>query len=431
MIIINSLAVAAYLYYSTEGQFLSSFVPTFVQPQNAIESEVPPAAIRKSSKAIRLPNLVPSVRTNATRSILVWNSAHRIETAAFGFGGKELFEKQGCEFTDCEVTDTKLQPNRSLESFDAIIIQMHEIWMAPWPEFKRRPEQRLIWLSQESPQTLPVNFQDSRFDHFFNWTMTYRLNSDIQLRYGRVLLDISKLGVEKLLVGIPPADRNYAANKTRPVVWMASHCGTKSLRETYVRELSKSIPVDIYGACGGAKALSCSRNHEHWLSHPHCYDELASKYKFYFSAENSFCTDYATEKFYHILAHDMVPVVYGVADYSLLAPPHSYINALDYTPEELAAYLTELDRNDTLYNGYFWWKDHYTVEAGVEQMARHGFCDLCRKLHLEDGLVQVYPDMFSDWSWEKQCIEIPAWGSTNNTELKNILNIYRNKNKIN
>ena len=50
----------------------------------------------------------------------------------------------------------------------------------------------------------------------------------------------------------------------------------------------------------------------------------------------------------------MVPVVYGLGNYSAVAPPHSFINVLDFAgPAELAAYLKYLDGNDTAYNEYF------------------------------------------------------------------------------
>jgi alpha-1,3-fucosyltransferase len=99
----------------------------------------------------------------------------------------------------------------------------------------------------------------------------------------------------------------------------------------------------------------------------------------------------------------MIPVVYGGADYSRIAPRHSYIDALEFsTPDKLAEYLKQLDANDTLYNEYFWWKDHYQVEAGVEQMARHAFCDLCKKLHQEEGVVKFYPELATDWHPETQ-----------------------------
>jgi alpha-1,3-fucosyltransferase len=37
------------------------------------------------------------------------------------------------------------------------------------------------------------------------------------------------------------------------------------------------------------------------------------KYKFYSSVENSICNDNVTEKFFEIMNHDIVPVVYTVS----------------------------------------------------------------------------------------------------------------------
>jgi alpha-1,3-fucosyltransferase len=60
-------------------------------------------------------------------------------------------------------------------------------------------------------------------------------------------------------------------------------------------------------------------------------------YKFYLAAENSLCPDYVTEKFYRGFLNDVVQVVYGGADYSHYAPPHSYINIADFkSPKALA-----------------------------------------------------------------------------------------------
>ena len=46
-----------------------------------------------------------------------------------------------------------------------------------------------------------------------------------------------------------------------------------------------------------------------------------------------------------------------------MAPPHSYIDALKYTPVQLAEYLKYLDGNDTAYNEYFWWKPYTLKET--------------------------------------------------------------------
>ena len=55
-----------------------------------------------------------------------------------------------------------------------------------------------------------------------------------------------------------------------------------------------------------------------------------------------------------ILRYNVVPVVYGLVNYSAIAPPHSFINVMDYpTPKELTDYLLYLHKNNTAYNEYF------------------------------------------------------------------------------
>jgi hypothetical protein len=82
-----------------------------------------------------------------------------------------------------------------------------------------------------------------------------------------------------------PLAKNDAANKTRPIVWMVSHCRANGKWETYVRQLSQYIPVDVYDKCGN---FSCPRNEANCISDPKCYDMLQTRYKFYLSFEMSF-----------------------------------------------------------------------------------------------------------------------------------------------
>jgi len=181
-----------------------------------------------------------------------------------------------------------------------------------------------------------------------------------------------------------------------------------------VQELRKYIDVDIWGSCNGGD-FSCPRN-MHWISNPECYDYLEKQYKFYLSFENSLCDDYVSEKFFNVLAHDIVPVVYGGANYSKLAPPHSYIEAMQYTPKQLALYLKQIDKDDRLYNEFFWWKEHYEVETGIEQMVRNAFCDLCRMLH-EDSTVKFYEGIATFWN-HSQCYSVGSW-SLPSTSISN------------
>lgn len=344
--------------------------------------------------------------TRKNKSILIWNSPDRIEVAAFGMG-YESFVHGNCEVSSCVIYEN--HSALPLNEYDAIVVNMHELWITKLPDFNRSQQQRFIFLTQESPATMFLDVE--AMANVFNWTMSYRLNSDIPLLYGRIrpgpTAPTSPEAIQHLIDRMHIiSDRNYATNKTDLVAWMVSNCKTDSLRETYVRQLNKSIQVDVYGNCG---TLSCPKNDSHWLSYPECYNMLEKKYKFYLSFENSVCNDYVTEKFFEIANHDMVPIVYGGANYSEIAPPHSYINALDYTPEKLAEYLKMLDANDTLYNEYFWWKEYFTVESGVYQMARHGFCDLCKKLHDDEGSVKYYSELVSQWQYDVVCHSFTSW----------------------
>jgi alpha-1,3-fucosyltransferase len=344
---------------------------------------------------------------NQYKSILIWNSPERIETSVFG-SGHEPFIRNGCQVSDCVIYDNETA--LPLKEYDAFIMNMHVMWLTEFPYFKRRQHQRFIFMTQESPASMFL-LDAKTLNNYFNWTMSYRHNSDIQFLYGRILPGPSaprtRAETQKLIKATHRSSaKNYAANKVHLVAWMATHCESPSLRETYVRQLSKFIPVDVYGGCGN---LRCIRNDSHWLSDPKCYDMIEAKYKFYLSFENSICDDYVTEKFFEIMNHDIVPIVYGGANYSQIAPPHSYIDALQFTPETLSQYLKLLDANDELYNEYFWWKGHYTVEAGVEQMARHGFCDLCKKLHQDEGVIKYYSQLVSEWHPKRRCKYFDSW----------------------
>ena len=259
-----------------------------------------------------------------------------------------------------------------------------------------------------------------RYDGFFNWSMTYRNDTDIPLIYGLIKrknavpelflnddipiapLPINRASILSRNTNWHVIKETYNRNKSAVVAWMASHCPTHGNREGYIRQLRRYIRVDAYGKCGDLQLENCRQDNT-GASPERCYDTLESKYKFYLSFENSICTDYVTEKFFWIMTRNMVPVVYGGADYSRIAPPHSYIDANQFEPKQLAEYLLLLDSNETLYNEYFWWKDYYYVEAGPEQMVKRGFCELCKKLQFDDGKIKIYHEMPFHWLPENQC----------------------------
>nr|XP_037272937.1 LOW QUALITY PROTEIN: alpha-(1,3)-fucosyltransferase C-like [Rhipicephalus microplus] len=213
----------------------------------------------------------------------------------------------------------------------------------------------------------------------FNWTMTYRRDSDVYLPYGRI--------TPRLLTNATLAKRDLKTlwkSKNKTAVWLVSNCVTSGGRESFVSELRRHADVDVYGLCGDYKCPA-SRNDS-------CYRDFQQTYFFALAFENSICEDYVTEKFFNALRHDIIPVVFGGAKYSEIAPPHSYINALSFrSPEHLAKYLVRLSKNYTEYAAYFAWKEHFDVDADG------GFCELCKKLHIDRQETSMYEDVRSWW----------------------------------
>lgn len=128
----------------------------------------------------------------------------------------------------------------------------------------------------------PCHTELITYNDVFNWTATYRHDSDIVTPYERwAYYDPSVTQVQRL-------ERNYAFNKTKQIAWFVSNCGAKNGRLQYARELAKYIQVDVYGVCGH---LKCPRSDK-------CFQMLDQDYKFYLAFENSNCIDYVTEKFF-------------------------------------------------------------------------------------------------------------------------------------
>ena len=114
------------------------------------------------------------------------------------------------------------------------------------PEVKKRnPNQFYTMFLMESP--LNDNFLYEKFQNYFNWTMTYRKNSDFHQPYGWIAPqnwtwhypnrsaqeNWSQYPISSSLeVKVP----NIKDKK--PVAWLVSNCHTQSQREHYVKELN-------------------------------------------------------------------------------------------------------------------------------------------------------------------------------------------------
>ena len=318
--------------------------------------------------------------------------------------GKTGFIHAGCPVNDCMMTSD--ENALAEDEFDAVLFHI-PTFRQEWKLRRRKPHQMFIFMTTEPPKIYGMPKSMEPFDGFFNRTLTYLRGADFYFPYGRIEKLASAPSTEaerlKMMRNVLQPHYNPANKKSGLAVFMASTCETPSNRLKYVEYLQKYMTVDISskgGKCGGREI--CPRNDGN------CFDYVEMKYKFYLSFENSICDQYVTEKFYNFMARNIVPVVLGGANYSAIAPPHSYINAMDYTPKQLAEYLLKLDKNDSLYAEYFWWKPHYRVFNPVIT-GQQILCDLCANLHTQPIQNKTVYGLQNWYYTNSQCIENPTF----------------------
>ena len=178
------------------------------------------------------------------------------------------------KLTLCPEKCTLITSRENLSVFDAVIFNAVGYPMNRPP--KKVPGQVWIFFTLESPYfSFDYNFNSTEWRNKINRTMTYGSYSDIWYPYGRISKKEKSSKIHFTEV---------TKTKTKLVAWFVSHCGTPSLREKYVHELKRTLPVDVYGAC---ESKRCPRNQGR-----RCLEMLSRDYKLYLSFESSLCYDY-------------------------------------------------------------------------------------------------------------------------------------------
>ncbi|KAL4713478.1 hypothetical protein ACJJTC_010463 [Scirpophaga incertulas] len=345
----------------------------------------------------RKPNKLPK----GFKYVLLWTPNSYSPFYFFGKGQK-AFIKNKCATIKCYITTDRFLFGGmdSVSKFDAIAFNGRNIDTIRRVNLPRQRlmRQKYIYFNLESPQNYPVC--SAIFDNFFNLTSTYKLDSDIQYSY--ILIrnkDGDVVGPKKNMKwvtdDITDSHDKIAHNfttKTKAVAWFVSNCSDKSGRKNYVWYLQKALAafnltVDIYGKCG---YFDCPVDRK-----AECNSMLERDYYFYLAMENSIADDYITEKVLTALQNNIVPIVYGGANYSQFLPPGSYLDARALDAFTLAHYIEKLIRYPESYNRFFMWKRHYTFH---DPTAKENVCSLCAALHNESLMssVSVYKN-FREW----------------------------------
>ncbi|XP_035825222.1 alpha-(1,3)-fucosyltransferase C [Aplysia californica] len=332
-------------------------------------------------------------RNQSTKTILLWTT--RFGRPFWALAGYETFKS--CKVSACEfITD-----HNRINDSDALLFHPKDKDLLIEPLPTHHPDHQ-VWVLVNHEPLFRLDLDFSRYDGVFNWTAMYRRDADVYSPYGGLMRrdkpfqswetetdpDLLSLGrTPHNVSGFPPslaaskklALTDFHAQKTKLVAWVSSNCVDQSRRRRVVNQLSRHLPIDMYGDCGN---LTLGKSEQ---------DSVLTNYRFFLSFESSLCRDYVTEKFWAALGQNQIPVVFGAADYSQVAPPNSFMDVRDFrSVRDLADYMKEVDSNPSLYNQHLWWTQYYRAVSDYQLFMT---CELCRVLHDGRRPAKTYTDL--------------------------------------
>ena len=294
-----------------------------------------------------------------------------------------------CAFKNCKfkylLSKTDIKPNKPFNA-DAVIIQGKAIETLSPPPRRDNNQVFILAVRDSFPALRSGKIGDTGhlWTKAFNWTMTFRLDSDIVYKYANI---IEREGNNRLDLPDQHYDEIFQ-KKTKNALWLVSHCRTQSRREDYVKILRNTFPVDIYGACG---LSTCKKG-------KFCFSDMENIYKFYLAFENTIYTDYVTEKVFNWYNRNIIIVVRGGANYSRIVPKGTVIDASDFkSATALGEYLKKVAADKELYLSYLRKKDTY-LNTGKMVEVQNAYCNLCERLNKLDEHRNSYNNIINWWS---------------------------------
>ncbi|XP_046836166.1 alpha-(1,3)-fucosyltransferase 7-like [Vespa crabro] len=332
--------------------------------------------------------------------ILIWRHGPFLERRHIRrFTNTKYSPWENCSVTDCLLS----YDSQDLNKADALLFHLHLTRSVKDLPVRTRWDQRWIFLTDESPMHtfLYKNQKLSDYNGLFNWSMSYRMDSDIPVPYGRTI-PISS--TKNLFNDLTYLRNSFIRSKTKLVAVMGSNCSGKNQRWEYIRFLKLLLAedFDIYGRCRGGNMTACPGHFDNDCP-------ALNVYKFYLAFENSNCKEYLTEKvFWNGYKKFAVPIIMGPSrnDCERLLPLGSYLHVDDFAnPIELAYYLKYLHRNIDNYLKFHEWRRYYEIlnEHGYFGSVSRHYCRICEALHYNSRANKVYKDLDNFWGKEKFC----------------------------
>ncbi|KAG8536423.1 hypothetical protein GDO81_026390 [Engystomops pustulosus] len=281
--------------------------------------------------------------TKNMTTILIWQWPFNKPMDLSGDVCLDLYNIKNCSLTD----------DRSMFIHSEVVI-FHHMEMDStgyqMPTGHRPSQQMWVWANLESPSNAKGLW---KWKNTFNWTLTYREDSDIFVPYGKMVPNLT----------MPLND----TEKTGLVSWVISNHQETQDRVTFYKEFSSYLKVDVYGKA--SRKPLCSS----------CLLPTMSKYLFYLALENSIHKDYITEKLWrNALLSGAVPIVLGPTreNYERFIPSDSFSHISDFpSTKHLAEFIRKL--TPQRYKKFFQWRQKYGVKVYTDWRER--FCMICHK----------------------------------------------------
>ncbi|XP_061717262.1 alpha-(1,3)-fucosyltransferase C-like [Cydia pomonella] len=338
------------------------------------------------------------------KHVLIWTTSEDHSYFDHNEGQKD-FVRQQCPIFNCYISYNKSLLRGDVRNYDAVVVDIREVlksyMIQPYPIFQRSPHQIYVFHALE-PST-KYSICNPNLDHFFNWTWSYKLNSDIphpffnihNLKREIIGPKINITWLDKLKHD--SRNKDLIKRKTKSVAWLLTECTSKVLHEKFVNQFQAELAnynytLDVYGACGHQ---SCSEKGKF-----KCYKMIEKNYFFSLVTEEINCEDWVTDKIINTLNHISIPIVVGRANYSSFLPPGSYIDAKAHTMKELVGIMNYLMTYPDTYSFFFDWKNHYYYTPRPKSY----LCDLCSRLN-DNNKPQSLGDLRKWWNpnYNKRC----------------------------
>lgn len=254
--------------------------------------------------------------------VLMWTSGG---TAPFKFWslGRKSLVLMNCPFQNCFLT-TDMTFFIDQTDFDAILFNAPDIHTDMFMPLARSEKQIYVFVSTEPESKCPI---PEEFDNFFNYTWSYKLNSDIIYPYfavknkrtNEVIAPKTNVHwkIQKSMKPTPVSVIDQLQQKSIGAAWFVANCKANKEVFNYYKTLRSELKrwghqIDIFGKCDAfAFNYDCPRNKKE-----KCLELVKPNYYFYLSFENTFSEDYVTEKVMTAINNYAVPVVFGGANYS-------------------------------------------------------------------------------------------------------------------